>query len=510
MSHAHRFTFCIGSSRTVKDNIIALAIVSLLVLTGISFRSVAADAPPARPVMLGEFSDPDCTGCAMSLPVRMGDKIYFSANDGQGWDLWVSDGTHTGTHIFYNLSDNATVEFYGLVVNQKFLFTVHSAGLVQLYASDGTAAGTGPIAQVAGDHFKYYQGLAYFIVTPGSNAQLWKSDGTSAGTQLIKELDGPGGMIVPPYLISTPPAGGSILWYTNGTGSGTIPLLQSEGLSYNAMLVPLTASRMVFFTPTFDCTTAQDVELWVSDNTPIGTQKIATFPNTCYPGINRKINGQLFFTIEEADASGEYLWQTDGTGSGTLKVDDRFKFEQVAHPYTYNSRLYFVASMAGSSFVYSTQGNAAGGIQEINASTLGVEAANFEYTPFNSLVYYMDVDAGQETLFHTDGVTASSIGFPADHFTGAADLRTSPSGYMVFGATSEDGTWKVYASDGTPVGTRVLFAPDVSDLANQQARYFFETARATFFVSGADSSHTVRLWALSEQPNQVYLPAIVR
>jgi ELWxxDGT repeat protein len=88
-------------------------------------------------------------------------KLYFRANDGvNGNELWVSDGTESGTQLVKNIRVN----------DLDFPF-------------DGSRP----------DDFIVLNNKLYFAADDGVNGrELWISDGTTAGTQLVADIN-PGG-----------------------------------------------------------------------------------------------------------------------------------------------------------------------------------------------------------------------------------------------------------------------------------------------------------------------------
>lgn len=98
-------------------------------------------------------------GPASSSPdaaVSRGDAVFFFADDGvHGREPWVTDGTPAGTHLVADirpglLSSHSRSEDGALRVGDVFVFAASdSADGLELWRSDGTAAGTAPVQDIA-------------------------------------------------------------------------------------------------------------------------------------------------------------------------------------------------------------------------------------------------------------------------------------------------------------------------------------------------------------------------
>lgn len=150
-----------------------------------------------------------CSGSQSSSPLFLtptNSGIFFSADDCvHGRELWVTDGTATGTRMVKDLvtqsgvgSDPAYLVLYGTKI--YFQAKVDVAIGRELYVSDGTAAGTvllvdlSPGSPSASPSFLTVMtprnsagaivstDLYFYALDANGRGNLWKSDGTQSGT----------------------------------------------------------------------------------------------------------------------------------------------------------------------------------------------------------------------------------------------------------------------------------------------------------------------------------------
>jgi ELWxxDGT repeat protein len=172
-----------------------------------------------------------------SPPVALAGRLYFLASDGESnTDLWTSDGTAAGTKLAVSLTTGDGPLFSPSVVSaggRLWISGLLDSGAPALLGSDGTPAGTVRLAAATMPAFSSpvsFQGRVYFAAAGGGALQLWVSDGTAAGTHPLRDQNG--------AVVATPDffaplgerllflAGGSErpdrgLWQTDGTQAGT-------------------------------------------------------------------------------------------------------------------------------------------------------------------------------------------------------------------------------------------------------------------------------------------------
>jgi ELWxxDGT repeat protein len=154
--------------------------------------------------------------------------LFFIATDGNGYELWKSDGTAAGTvSVVANVDYNSQLT----AVNGTVFFNGPDGTYKSLWKSDGTAAGSTIVAPVAAEDetgdLANVSGTLFFK----AGNQLWKSDGTTAGTGLVKDIY-PGNNYVGSwqltnvngllYFTANDGVHGWELWQSDGTDAGTV------------------------------------------------------------------------------------------------------------------------------------------------------------------------------------------------------------------------------------------------------------------------------------------------
>ena len=189
----------------------------------------------------------------------IGNELFFVAYTSYevSWELWKTDGTEQGTVLVKDImpdrSETSSPRFLTAVGNKLFFVADNFKFGIndELWVSDGTTSGTFLVKEInPGTEGSYpcnlinLNGVLYFSAfEPGTGYELWKSDGTSAGTEMVKDIE-PGvqsglqsgekagllgvshfdvtkanGFL---YFPATTGATGRELWKSDGTEAGTV------------------------------------------------------------------------------------------------------------------------------------------------------------------------------------------------------------------------------------------------------------------------------------------------
>lgn len=184
--------------------------------------------------------------------------------------------------------------------------------------------------------------LFFTASTTDAGEEIWVSDLTVAGTKMIKDINAGTSSSNPKwltaignlvYFVATEPTSGEELWVTDGTTAGTKMIKDIYTGTVGSSPAGLTAlgSKLLFFamdeisefTPVIDPSKAEKW-LWVTDGTDAGTIRIGDTPTklTNYDGDAGNIVkcGNNAFFVGYDLTNNESLWITDGTKAGTKVV----------------------------------------------------------------------------------------------------------------------------------------------------------------------------------------------
>lgn len=367
------------------------------------------------------------------LTVYNGSLFFAATTEANGSELQISDGTTAGTTLLKDLNGTSTGSSPGLLVKtdtgKMFFGATHDSVNygAELYATDGTAAGTGMVKDISpGSNGSIVQGLS---AMPGSNLVIfysfilnnfWISDGTSAGTTAITGLSSVSSITNAPL----PTATGAFINYTENSTykiriyfyNRTSKVATHLNTSYTtdivygpAPTVNPTSGILYYFTRN---STTTSINLWKSDGTAAGTVLVKNIPAT---GTSHQIlfighigNKTIFqYGSNSASPYTRQLWATDGTSADTSIIDE--STNTAATSYTagtlFNGELYFTRYHATAGVeLWKTDGTLANTtmIKDINPGTAN---SNFKsLTAYNGKLYFTANDGVHGTeLWRTDG-----------------------------------------------------------------------------------------------------------
>jgi len=255
---------------------------------------------------------------------KFNDRLYFAAEDGNGRELWSTDGTAEGTQLVADLvlgSSNYGVPFSSspanlTVLGEKLYFSANDGvSGNELWVTDGSTEGTTlavdiymgtgnnafssyPQSSYIGD-LTEFQDKLYFSAVDGSGGgrELWVSDGTEEGTQLLKDI--------------RPDGERGTAFFTYGSNPSNFAEFDDK----------------LYFSANDG---VNGNELWVTDGTEEGTQLLKDIYSgadefgrsySSYVRDLTEFNGRLYFSADDG-VNGRELWATDGTEEGTQLVQD--------------------------------------------------------------------------------------------------------------------------------------------------------------------------------------------
>lgn len=323
-----------------------------------------------------------------------GGLFYFLAyRDSSGEELWVSDGTVSGTGPVLDLvpgMDDARIEELTRV-GDRLGFRANSVDLgEEVFISDGSTAGTRILSDInekeSGSfpgRFFALQDSLFFIATNGCNGfELYKSGGTGASTQLVKDLiPGRAGytqsvqktMTVANrayYLISLEGVLNSKLVESDGTTAGTREIFTSiESLGISGISPPGQLGNDLLISA-FSIHSGQ--QLYRYDPT---TMQIDTLAFLSSSGVNS--SARCFYSLSDSVSlfspyinTGPRLYRSDGTAQGTyliplMGLPDPFSISGFN---LIDGQAYFIASAnVFQDYIFQTDGTQAG-TQRLNTT----------------------------------------------------------------------------------------------------------------------------------------------
>jgi ELWxxDGT repeat protein len=471
-----------------------------------------------------------------SLPLDLtvaGDRLFFRADDGvHGYELWTSDGTEAGTVLVADLLPGAAPGFPLTPVSTlnpyHFGLSAFGGGVVflgfgpnglQLWRSDGTAAGTVPLSPggisestvLADDVTQVAGGQVYFLSGP-VGTELWSSDGSAPGTRRVMDLatstsafrllDGK-----PPLPGSLAPFGGQLvfaasdgvsgseLWTTDGTAQGTrqiVDLVPGAGSSLPYQLRAL-GNRLIF---------RSGYGVYGSDGNA-GAQQLAESDGGDFPLLPD--GSAAFFTLRDVTTQ---LWKTDGSPAGTSPfwMDAGYFMTEIPAVRAPGGKALIVTAIGGAGYkeLWVTDGTSPGTLRLTGPAEKIEGFTDAGGTIFFVLYPFVDVTA---ELWKTDGTVAGTVlvkhfdlnPFPiTDPNLRQALLAAPAGGPLVFVAGDPAAGTELWRSDGTEAGT-VRLADIQPGPGGSEPRGLTAVGNRVYFAAD-DGAHGREIWMTDGTP----------
>ena len=459
----------------VPKTSVAAALVALVALGA----SVAAQLP-VSPTLLDDLHTGASSGANHGLPTGVatsGASVFFSAYTSLGAGPWFTDGTAAGTvdlaagnpwGHWWQVKGAAALPSGDVLVAAGFVGDFGAT--LALLRPNGVEflldPNPGQITEIWG--VVEWSGFAWFFADVGSATELWRSDGTVAGTVPVA-----GGPFVWNAHNDPVPAAGRLLYTTtipnnalysfDGSGQPTL-LATFDGASSPSELLSLGGSA-IFRAHTL----AAGRELWISDGTAAGTQLLADIvpgPGDGMPVPLAAGGGRAWFTAYDPQ-HGRELWVTDGTTAGTTLVRDirpgPTSTAEFVPALAYGSGLLFrVDDGVHGSELWSSDGTAAGTslVADVNPGASGSTHTLAQLFESGGVAYFTADDgvSGSE-LWRTTG-TSASTSMVADFNPGPASSYVRYVGSTAAGVllSLDDGVvgQELFLTDLTAAGTTLL------------------------------------------------------
>lgn len=275
--------------------------------------------------------------------VEFNNLMYFAAsNESFGRELWISNGSTNNAYLLKDINSgknsgiNTTFGNSSVVLNNTLYFAASngtSAG--EIWKSDGTENGTEIVTSFINypiSHLTLVGEDIFFLTQSNGLLSVWKSDGTEEGTQIIigglSITNGPSfqSELNDLFIFTFETAGWAKVWRSDGTEEGTFPI--TEEMDDKNVISYIESNNELYFVFR---------DLSVFDNTiSVGIMKTdGTLENTLpikaiHEGNSRyidyadaiEINNKLYFSFFEEAYNRLFIWESDGTESGTTKIYD--------------------------------------------------------------------------------------------------------------------------------------------------------------------------------------------
>lgn len=257
-----------------------------------------------KDIFVGAGSSMPVDGFSLAFnPVALNGRVYFGAYDGTSNRVWSTDGTTLGTTaiVVPGITFTSPPRRFVATSSMVFFEATASATGTELYATDGTGAGTRFLGDITpGGSASVLRELVagrdrVFFVPQASTlgAELFTSDGTAAGTVITRDISPGGGSSMPTNLTMI----GNTCYFT-------------------------------LFTPP----NSQSAEIWRSDGTAAETCIVADINpyGSSTPQYLRAVGSRLYFSAY-SPVYGTEVWvlstcAADFNNSGGLSVQDVFDY----------------------------------------------------------------------------------------------------------------------------------------------------------------------------------------
>jgi len=276
-------------------------------------------------------------GGVTSQALAFGNKLYFAADDGQGVELYASDGTLNGTSLVRDINTkqaNAGSFPSNLtVVGNRLLFqaTDGDSGF-ELWSSDGTTATrVADLNPLGADSFpsdlKALAGKLYFSASNGPKREVYVYDPATGAAPVRIDVNPGSGVSSDPrdftlfagkvYFTGVHALKGRELFRLDGTTATVIDVAVGGEWSDPSGLT--VAGQSLLFSA---ANVAGDRELYRIDGSGVPTlvKNIWNGGSSAPEGLHA-VGGTVYFSADDG-VRGRELWKTDGTAAGTKLLRD--------------------------------------------------------------------------------------------------------------------------------------------------------------------------------------------
>ncbi|MEP7373959.1 MAG: T9SS type A sorting domain-containing protein [Chitinophagaceae bacterium] len=457
-------------------------------------------------------------------------KLYFSADDGTGRKLWISDGTEIGTtyapgnNDILMQTDNLQFNFsqpFPILNNVLYLSGYTYAdgnGLYKYNAATNTGLVLVKDLSPSADAIFILPGESRVVGNTlymkinnsvgGWHDELWSTKGDAASTKLVKSFAGePGAFMLSLkngygtlYFVKYDVVYGGELWKSDGTTAGTMIVKDvNAGPKTSQPWYITECNGKVLFSLH---ETKTGAELWSTQGSSASTTLVkdinttSTYSSnagTFYNGIIATKNGVLFGAFEPA--TGGELYKSDGNENGTELLNDIVTGEGWSYPNRFKEKkgvYYFIGDNEAGSAIYKTDGTKKGLKKitvDINRDIYSLELFDISDNGKPFYILYNRSTGGFE-LWTSNGTAAGTIILSSNLPFNPGVVTCGNNAF--FSAGDFTYGYELWKSDGTLTGTKMV--KDINPGINSSYLFSIISYNGSIYFSANDNTYIPSLW----------------
>lgn len=440
-----------------------------------------------------------------------GTHVLFVVKDAaKNFNLWLSDGEEDGTKLLHGLSAGSSFKgfvngddgnvYYGVQTPVgSYLYSLSKASLdtVRIFSNPEKM---NFLTYLNGQlFFESKSALMRFDPNTKQSALVFQF-GTFVGIRDIGTLNNK-------LILIGEKSFQTHLYSSDGTQTGTKSYYKlNEGSEFSGDYYMTEVGGKLFF---FYNKPSEPYTLHVTDGTAGGTLPLVQLERITFVNLekNRSIfgwNGKLFFRGRALGnfSNQDELYVSDGTVSGTQKININSSWSKPAYFTPYNGKLYFMADDLGYVFnVYRTDGTQAGTVRAIDPWDLGSGnsyGGNFMVEHNDSLYFYAVRNSVGEELWVSGGTTTSTacIDIVPGSNSSVPSQMTSTDNYLFLLYESQEYGKELFVLEPGSVSTTESFTDQIRIYPNPFTDYIQ--------IDGMDGYNNLTLDILDVDGKQVF------
>lgn len=415
--------------------------------------------------------------------IKYKDNVYFYAQDSlNSTGVWRTDGTKEGTNLFKNcpIQDDKIYSPFAIINDKLFISSFSSSAFFII--TDGTDENTYELP-VSGWNVRIissYKNKLYYNAYDKFPIGFFSTDGTTNGTEMLfdkgtfdfgKEING---KLVLFGKIST---GKNGLYVSDGSTSGT-SLIQEIYYGYEM----IKHNGKVYLLASKD---NQNKQLWESDGTPEGTKKIYQFSFNQYPESLTSAGNKVLFimNLSAINTPGIHILDpaTKELSSVTIHKNQTWSSNPKFITPLSENFVFFGTKNDTKTYLFTSDGTDSGTYEIADMLQYTSEGESLlavnSLQKINDSFYFITRTNQKQYVWKTDGSKENTgiLNFNSFLWSNLDEQQTAEfKDKLWFITKSKNEIWK---TDGTESGTQQIFSsPDNGALSN-----IFPTEKFLFF-----------------------------